>query len=277
MELLRSRQSRKPRLASTHCSIKTILCVGLFYSLAGLIFADRAFAAAVIPTGYSVHQSVDVDPTEAGIAGSLQILQDRRITPTLRKLMWGISNEPDFVLSEDDVRQKQFAVEPLRHAHLRLVDLSGRVTVDEQFDVPLAEIKVAHLYGTSFPTYLVTLDYSIGMGSYAGPTTTFAEIRNGHLAFVHASETGGTRDTQLSLMRSLKADWRIVRGDKGNLNEILSVACRPDFRDPNRDDFIIIYSTFRFDGMRWHLSLRQQVGFWENEGENSWPDRGNFP
>jgi hypothetical protein len=82
----------------------------------------------------------------------------------------------------------------MRPAYLRLVDGAGHVLNDEPLEVPLAAIKVAHLYGDRFPTYLVTADYSTGLGSYNGPATTFVEIRNGRFDYIRLPEAAGNKD-----------------------------------------------------------------------------------
>ena len=244
--------------------------------------ASGQMADTALPNGYVLRQSVALDPKQNGLQGFMQILEDARITPQMRKAMWGVAGRaPDMVLSKEELQG--LGTTPL-NAHLRLVGISGQVISDDVLEVPLAAIKTAFLYGTAFPTYLVTADYSIGMGSYAGPLTMLAEVRDGHLQYIQAVENENSGKDRIGLARTLKTEWRIVAARHGPGKEIEEIACRPNFDKPvsdneefSPDDFWIIYSTYRFDGTRWHVATRRVAGFWENEGPNSWPAQNLFP
>ncbi|MGH7035818.1 MAG: hypothetical protein ACREFL_18965 [Stellaceae bacterium] len=247
-----------------------------------MIAISACAQAAGAPHGYRIHQQVVLDADATGLSGKLQILEDDRIPPMLRREMWGKSYMLDMILDDSDPVRRQFEKAPMSLTHLRLADASGRVLHDETLEVPLAEIKVAYLYGNRFPTYLVTADYSTGLGSYNGPVTRFVEIRNGRFGYIRLAEAPG-KDDLLTLMRSLKTDWRILRSQHGKSATIQSVSCRPDFATEN--DFITTYSTYRFDGTRWHRSSRQSREFWESDAENflaparpsDWPEARLFP
>ena len=237
------------------------------------------------PDGYRVHQTIAPDAATTGLSGTLEILEDDRITPTLRRAMWGRSYMLDMILDAKDPVQQEFEKEPMRPAHLRLVDASAHVLRDETFEVPLAGIKIAYLYGNRFPTYLVTADYSTGLGSYSGPSTSFAEIRNGRFDYVRLPELAGKTDDRFVLARTLKTDWRILGRPQGTPAVIQSVSCRPDFDNTKSDDFSTTYSTYRFDGTHWHQASRQRRELWENESrsylapesKSDWPEARLFP
>jgi hypothetical protein len=142
-----------------------------------------------IPAGYSIYQSVKLKSAQTGIQGFLQILQDERVTPVQRK-KWGESRDPSLAAKLQP---------PLRNGSMRLINSQGQVIAEEKFEVPLGKIETANLYNTDFPTYLVSTDYGIGMGSYAGPATEFVEIRNGKFEYIHVMEDKSKR---LSLLDS---------------------------------------------------------------------------
>jgi len=248
--------------------------LGLF----GIVLALGAAAAPAevkpaIPAGYAVYQTTALNPRESGVAGVLQILQDERVTSKYRD-GWGSSREPDTVLPEGDPLLKSIAGTPLRNGRLRLVGDDGQVIADEPFEVPLGKLETAFLYGGEFPTYLVTVDYGIGFGSYNGPATMLAEVRGGRLVFVQAV---GDKDP-IRLAETLKHGWRFVDAAKGRGKEIEEIDCHPNFDNPkweDRSEFVVIYTTYRFDGRHWRASSRQTIGFWENEGD--WPARSQFP
>lgn len=243
-----------------------------------LVLAIRpAFAGMTnIPPGYKLQQSIELNAKISGVAGFLQILEDARLTPAMRKKIWGIAgHDPSFALSPSEFAH---IAPELRNAHLRLVNGAGKVLVDDSFDVGLAQIKTVFLYGTRFPTYLVTSDYSIGMGSYAGPFTELVEISDGRLRYLESAEDMKTDQPHISLAMTLKTHWRIVP-DHDGIKKIEAVSCRPNFKNPdvNANEFIVTYSTYRFDGAAWHHLSRREMGFWEYDGPKSWPARDKFP
>jgi len=226
---------------------------------------------------YAVYQSIPLNPTENGIEGSLQILQDKRVTPEYRKT-WGMSANPQSALGEDAPLVQSIKARPLQDGHLRLVGVDGRKIVDEALEAPLGEVKEVFLYGTKFPTYLVSVDLGIGFGSYAGPATMLVEIRKGKLLHIQAAEHAGGERDRLWLGESGKSAWRIVPASSGKGKEIQQMQCHPNFANPNWEDtneFVVIYSTYRFTHGKWHRASREKIGFWENEGE--WPNRSEFP
>jgi len=227
--------------------------------------------------GYSVYQSIALDPQESGTSGFLQILQDERVTPKYREA-WGVTNEPQMALAENDPLLKSIKLSPLRNGRVQLTSADGHVLADEPIDVPLGKIETEFLYGTKFPTYLVSIDEGIGMGSYAGPATMLAEVRDGKLQFVHLADKKEGQSDRIWLGRSLKNGWQIVGASDGVGKEIEQINCHPNFANPKWADtgeFVVTYSTYRFVGDQWHRVSREEIGFWENEGD--WPNRSQFP
>jgi len=223
------------------------------------------------PKGYTVFQSVRLDPAKTGVKGFLQVLQDDRVTPEYRD-KWGDTNAPDMVLGKHEPLMLSIEKHPLKNGRLRLISPEGVVLAEETFEVPLARIETEFLYGTKFPTYLVQADYGIGMGSYAGPATEFLEIRKGKLHYIRAV---GEKD-RLSLGDSLKNAWKLVRAINGVGKEIEFIQCHPNWSKPKSDEFVLVYATYRFDGKRWHRNSKQKAGYFDS-GEIDWPARIEFP
>jgi hypothetical protein len=226
-----------------------------------LIGAEHAFAqpTSALPDGYAIYKSVALSQAVNGITGSLQIMADSRITPEIRTAMWG-AGPADFALYGSDLAN-QFARQLLRPGHLRIVDTTGRVVADETFDRPLADIDTAYLYGDSFPTYLVAVDYSSGCCN-SGPATMLTEVRNAKLRHVMTS----------FLPNTVRADWRIVEARSGKSKEIEMISSNAEGPDA---DFITNYWTYRFNGSQWVGEKRSEKGYWEGDG--SWPSRDKFP
>jgi hypothetical protein len=116
---------------------------------------------------YVVYESVPINFKETGVTGFLQILQDKRVTPKYRRT-WGMSANPMMALGSDDPLVKSIKGDPLQNGRLRLIDRRGRVISVQSLGEPLAEIETDYLYGTKFPTYLLSVDYGIGWAPMLG-------------------------------------------------------------------------------------------------------------
>lgn len=251
--------------------------VGLLAGLLALAAAPAWANDAAVPAGYAVHRSLPLDKAVNGTDGALQILEDGRITPALRGEMWRQTNDTDLILGAKDPLRAALAKQPLQPAHLRFVDGAGQVLADQPFDVPLADIDAEPLHDGG-PTYLVSADHSIGMGSYAGLETTLIEIDKGKLVPV-------ALPGRKALGRSLKNDWKIV-DDKapgaaaptaGIHKAIQVVACHPNYAKPDwaaTGEFVVDLTTYRYAAGAWHDTTVSLVGYWESDQD--WPD-DQFP
>ncbi|HEV2676489.1 MAG TPA: hypothetical protein VGV37_18320 [Aliidongia sp.] len=239
-----------------------------------LVLALAAPASAdepVVPAGYALHRSLPLDKAASGIDGALQIVEDSRIGPALRAEMWLQTNDTDLILAAKDPLRASLARKPLLPAHLRLADGAGQILADEPFDVPLADIEAQVLHDGA-PTFLVSADHSVGMGSYAGLETTLVEVVKGKL--VPVALPGRT-----ALTRSLKNDWKIVADPTpGSRDKIIQVvACRPNYANPTwaaTGEFVVDLTSYRFADGAWHDKSQSFVGYWESDED--WPD-DRFP
>jgi hypothetical protein len=78
---------------------------------------------------------------------------------------------------------------------------------------------------------------------------------------------------KISVMKSLKTDWKILPSPEGKGKDIYQIACRPDTRF--EDEFLLIYTRYHFNGTNWIKHERRENGFWESG--NIFPYRTNFP
>ncbi|MDB5361268.1 MAG: hypothetical protein JWO51_2565 [Rhodospirillales bacterium] len=251
-------------------SIRTALCL-----LALALAAPARAGEPAAPDGYAIHRSLALDPAVNGIAGSVQLLEDSRITPTLRAEMWQQTTDLDLVLSEGDPLRKILAKAPLKNAHLRLMDATGAVVVDRSFDVPLADIERQQLHDGA-PTFLVSGDHSLGVGSYAGLETSLMVVDHGQLRAEDLPD-------RAVLVSSLKNAWRIVDdttpgpdGKPGTGKAIQVIACHPNWANPawaDQQEFVVDLTTYRY-AAGWHGTTNNPIGFWESD--QAWPD-DQFP
>lgn len=262
-----------------------ILACGL--SVALMSVASEPAPVGKTPPGYKIFQAVPLTLEINGISGQLQILQDERITEGFRDA-WGMTNDPyralqdadpaaDEDADEDDLLLKSIKTKPLRNGRLRLVRSDGKVLAEDKFDVPLGKIEAAFLYPSKFPSFMIWTDHGIGWGSYAGPAMSVLEVRGGQSAYVQAVTEDGKSRLRISYAESLKHAGRIVG------QEIQRMDCQPNFDhekiEGEEGDFVVSFSTYRFDGAQWVFRLRRRIGCIENTGDdNSWPeDRSIFP
>ena len=243
--------------------------------------------AAPLPGGYVVRDSILV-PTEASSAGvRLDVLEDERLTPALCDSLWG-SAELDIVCEEDDSLPEPYASlcasirsRPLLPALVRLIANS---LVVEQWTMKREQTRLAieHLYPGDRPTFLVTVDYSIGWGSYAGPSTRFLELRDGRAHWLQAVDTRTGRADTVQVASTLKTKWQFLRLEDGG-KDILQAACRPDFdrwekarkRGKEDDSFLIEYLRYHFDGRQWVKRVRTEPGY--SDFEEGFPNLAKFP
>jgi hypothetical protein len=185
--------------------------------------------------------------------------------------MWGHGDWPS-VFPDDSSIYKSFSALPPGNARLEIHDSFGNVLSTRALDTPLAKLEEWSPAGKSNWGYLLTQDYSIGMGSYNGPGTTLVQVIGTAFQSVTALNAITHQEEPISLGKTLKQDWRITTGEKGT--EILAVSCHPGFAG-NNDSFVIKYTRYSFDGLHWTKFMRQQNGTWESD--NSFPPRSAFP
>ncbi len=223
-------------------------------------------ASGPAPSGYAVASRAALD---GGASQALEILEDSRISPQLRGQMWHTSDDPAFVLPEHSPLAAELARHPLRAARVRIVDAQGITQAEQLLDEPLAKVERAGWRGLAAPTYLLTVDHSIGMGSYAGLSVTLLVPGESGLDPVTYAAPGGHSGI-LRLGETLKTGWQAVPGRAGGPDELEQAYCRPD----DKGDFTITYETYRTIRGAWQMTSRRQAGFWENE---AFPPRSAFP
>jgi hypothetical protein len=204
--------------------------------------------------------------------GELRLLVDSRLTPKLRQDMWETSALD--VSVGDDQQLAAFKSVPPRNALVQIVSKDGAVVEAKELERPLVKLTSAKLYGDSRLTYIVTVDYSAGFGSYSGPITFLVEVPDRHLKWIEATDEKTGVKKQISLMTSLKTTWEWINSPDGKGKQILHAACRPTAFGDNHD-FTISYTRFYFDGTKWIELSRSRKGY--SDFEDGFPERNQFP
>jgi hypothetical protein len=244
---------------------------------------------ALNPPSLARVDAIELSANADGLDGKIELLEDARFHPAMSETWWG--QDGAMVCDEwqkygdAETRELCASIEqsPLLPATIRLLDASGKVLDERRFDRELAKLEpAALLYGSKRRTFLVTVDYGIGFGSYAGPMTYLVEPRDKKLQWLKARDKSGSV-SEPQLVRTLKSEWRLARRADGLGQDILAVQCRPDFEreesassEPGGDlPFLIHFFRYHFDGKSWIESERTEPGFWEDEGE--FPSADRFP
>jgi hypothetical protein len=215
-------------------------------------------------------QETPLTKQDNGVSGRLQLMVDARLSPDLRQQMWGYGDWP-FVLSSNNPLFTSFTASPPRNADLRIVDAQGHVLVSESLERPLARIGPKGSKDDG-KTLFITVDYSVGWGSYAGLTTFLLRIDGAKFQWVQATDVRAKQTEKISLVKTLKSDWKF--SPFGTSQDILSFYCRP--AEVGEDDFVLHYVRYHFDRTRgWLKYERVRKGFWESD--QPFPPRTDFP
>ena len=212
---------------------------------------DSQPAEGPLPTGYRLRRSY---PTPNG---KLWLLIDDRISEKQLTEHWG--NDGGEGIGPN-----------LRPAILLLNAPEGQKRT--LMEVPLADLEITTIQGPSVSIYQLTEDRSIGMGSYAGPSTTWFQLTSQGVQHLQAVDAHNHSEP-LRVSKTLKTEWKAVADKSGMSKEILMLACRPS---ATGGKFRVTYTRFFFDGKQWQRRDRSESGFWESDG-GDFPDRKAFP
>ena len=234
----------------------------------------RIAGSYVIAKNYRLTKSVH------GVDGVLQLLQDSRLPKDAYNKLFGTAFSEMHMI--DEKLLPLFKDNPPLGTVLRVLAQDKKffwIKESHSYDlVPVAWLEEVMLTGSGRPSYLFTQDLSVGMGSYAGPLTCFYEIIDGKLKPIEYFDQGEGKRKQITVMRSLKTNWKLVKSKDGGSKDILHVACRPNAENDSNDEteFVIYYDRFHFDGKQWVKLQRIEKGYWEIDAEE-FPPLSKFP
>jgi hypothetical protein len=239
------------------------------------------FLAAAVPVAWGqqahlvVARSLTLTDALDGFDGRLELFEDARLTPELKKTLWE-SGGPEMALDPNDPLYKELASSPLRNAVLRLVGAHGKVIAQRRLEREMARMRFESLR-PGRRTILVTTDLSAGFGSYSGPDTELLEVIGDRLEPVVARNAKSGSNEQIRLASTLKTEWKLVpaAGGENGQKDILEFACRPADWGAMKSDFVLIYTRYHWDGKVWIEFTRKAHGFWE--ADDGFPPSGRFP
>ena len=227
--------------------------------------APPAAARGAAPVGFSV-----VQPLPVASPGSprLVLLEDRRLTLRLREELWG-KGDVDIVLDEHDPLVTEVKRRPLLNARLQLLSFAGAVVAETRTEHPLAKVEVAPIHGLPAPAVVFTVDESVGMGGFNGPSTTLLSPTTTQLAPVQSVSEGNGKVSDIQLASTMHTGWRIVPARHGGPEEIESAYC------PGGSEVqMLSLETYRFHDGQWHRAERRGGAC---EDLETMPSRSAFP
>jgi hypothetical protein len=237
-------------------------------------------SAKTIAGSYIVTKSYRLTEAIHGVDGVLQLLQDSRLPKDAYNEQFGTAFTDMNMI--DGKLLPLFKDNPPLGSVLRILSKDKnffRINESNTYDmVPVAWLEEVMLSGSGRPSYLFTQDLSIGMGSYAGPTTFFYNIIDGKLKPIEYLNKETGKKHQIVLMRSLKTNWKLVKSKDGKSSDILHIACRPNFENKSNEEgeFVVYYDRLHFNGNEWVMYEKVEKDFWEAEGEDL-PPLSKFP
>ena len=168
--------------------------------------------------------------------GWLILQRDARLTDAEVEARWGRGDDPDPALLP---------------ARIRWLDKAGAERGALVLDRPLARINPSPLEGVPL-SWLLTEDWSAGVGGGNGPVTSVLEIRSGALQRAEAIRADGQR-APIHLLSALQAAWRLDRSASPDV--LIAAICVPDAGG----DMDTERRRYAFDG-RWRVTAEQTDG-----------------
>lgn len=211
-----------------------------------------AASSSPVAKVYATWKSIALRRAADGFDGTLRLLEDARVTAPG-------ANRDARIYGDDG---------ELLNARLELLDAGGNVVATRETNRPIADLEARDLRGDGRPTYLFTVDYSCGMGSYCGPEVDFLEPTPTALDTVLVDDVTAHRRAKLSVMTSLKTGWDVAPARTGRGHDVRAVICRPftpkGAREPT---FLTVYERFSFVDGHWTKRWKQVKAFTEMLGD----------
>lgn len=249
------------------CFLMTLLSV-LLVGLSALGFlacnSDKhvnknhsAAEANTIPdTGYAVYQVLKVHAAVPGKSLTICLLQDNRLRGLISDIHYYRNLHAAAIFFSSDMAMFDPDPPGYKPAVLVIKNDLGVPIYRNTLDVPTARIDTLYANERSHRiAYLLTKDYSTGMGSYNGPITYL----------IYFTDTGiVSYKGDNHFMNSLKTSW-LVRYDSAGEMQICSKACRPS----EKVEFAITMRKCLLVADSIWTATTVMPGFWENESNGN--------
>jgi hypothetical protein len=206
--------------------------------------------------GYKIYQSLSLNEFSNGIDGSLLILIDERINGLTGEVRNDAYSNVQHLQITLDGQRWFLPQRDVKQALLLVVDRDLKTVYYEQLGRESARLDRVFLYpDKSRPTFILTRDYSTGMGSYNGPISYFFEVSKSGISYILPQ----------GVMDSLKSAWAIVHWG-GQSSDILYKTCRPAAwqKADSSVTFVVAYKRFRLREGEWTPEPHEETGFWES-------------
>jgi hypothetical protein len=231
--------------------------------------------------GYTLYQTVFIDrgtPHER----RLQVMEDARLTPGMRDVMWEGPKQPAEIasalgLDAADPSIKALSDPPIRPAMLRLSDATGKVLAERRFDCPLGALNPSPLPQGKGAVWALGIDCHTATGVYEGLVTRFFTVADDKFVWQKFRRPGDGAILELTLLDSPKIAW--VLASPGRAEDILEVSGQPDMDHLAANGVpigtIVEYVRYRFQNGVWQRTERQAPGDWQQS--DGFPPEARFP
>ena len=198
---------------------------------------------------YVIRKAIPLTQSANGTTGRLELLTDANLKPGM-----------------DDAETFDFP-----HAKIRVVTQSGSISQEKTLERSRATLETAPpLYGAKSPrkTYLLTVDYSVGMGFSIGPMTFLVEVTNGTMHFVPS------QGKPIGLKSFYRTAWKFLpaEGKPNQASDILEVESK---MGDDLENFAVYYRRYHWNGHEWVGHIKNRKGYWDSE--KPFPKTALFP
>jgi|GEM_PF-5085779 len=229
-----------------------------------LLCSPRCFG----DVGMDVYQTFSLDEHTFGVAGEIRVLKDSRL---LRSDIQLFKDSPmDIGTAFTGI--KKFEKNPPRSAQLLFLNQAKKVIQKITMEKAYASIKQVSL-GSRKNFILVTEDDSAGWGSYNGPITRILEVNRQKMQWLKAMDSVKHKKETIVLMKSVKANWKIVQAQSGNDVLVIESLFNPELKE----SFFTNYIRYHRINDQWIKSVRMKPIAWESNGTDDVFDPKDFP
>lgn len=240
--------------------------------------------AAAPPQERIVFQGIPLRTASDGFEGRLEVFVDARFSLQHLERFHHDARLTQLLDAKLEYPEPFRTQEPI-NAELQLRDVDGNLVDTAPLAKPVATLGKEKLYGSARETIMVKVDHGGIMGSYNGPITSLAEVVKGRISFLEAHDLASGKREPIRLSEFLKVGWKLVPASRGKGKVILLAVCQFDSernkaeqrRAEDPPPFAVEYSRFFFRKGEWVKVSRKVPGWFENEGDGTFPKRELFP
>ncbi len=222
-----------------------------------ILAATLPLHASDLPDGYRLAQNYHVDSSHSQLR--LQLLLDSHVTDDLLTQWWRSGID----LPDSNGVCEELGVK-LHPVVIRLLDSTDQIVATRTIPRVLAQLAPCLPFTpSSQPSFALTVDYSLGWGTYFGPVTFFLIPDTDGLGWQTVIADGKPID--IAVTTAYRTAWQVVPSPR--TCDIVQVTCAT-FIDSMEDihldrtpDYTVRIQRFHLDDQVWHYSTARRYGY----------------